>query len=129
MSSHPVHTYTGMLDYLCESEKKMDIKLIIWGPHLGSRPQLWEPLVYRLMWTKMMIYFLPTLHSVSCTPVCVNCKIKSRSENIYLCFQKKERKRQIKWASIIMLFKVLSAWLLVQCKEHPSRGNPKWMNE
>ena len=42
-----------MLDYLRESEKYMDIKLIIWephkiiwGPHSGSRPQLWEPLSY-----------------------------------------------------------------------------------
>ena len=43
-----------MMDYLGESEgEKMDIKLIIWGPHkiiwgprLGSQPQVWEPLTY-----------------------------------------------------------------------------------
>ena len=47
-----------MLDYLWESERKkitLDIKLIIWGPHkifwgphFGSRPQVWEPLLYGL---------------------------------------------------------------------------------
>ena len=49
-----------MLDYLWESQEKMDIKLIIWGPHkiiwgphLGSRPQVWEPLAYSIMHVKL----------------------------------------------------------------------------
>ena len=50
-----------MLDYLLLRDKKKNhikpiIKLITWGPHkinwgphLGSRPQVWEPLVYSMM--------------------------------------------------------------------------------
>ena len=66
------HLY-WMLDYLCECEKRMDIKLIIWGPHeiiwgphLGSRPQLWETLGLGIVFF-IMVTFRNTVNLVVLT--------------------------------------------------------------
>ena len=47
----------------------MDVKQIIWGPHkiiwglhLGSRPQLWEPLLYTTASDTSQMKLLPPCH-------------------------------------------------------------------
>ena len=90
-----------MLDYVWESEEKkkktLDIKLIIWGPrkiiwgpHLGSRPQLWEPLYLSLpVWTYMLRITNIVLHSlcygmykVQYTVWGIECSLKSNGWNV-----------------------------------------------